>query len=148
MAKLQWYVRKTTETKFFPRDEVFAGTYNGSEPLRISTRLWNNRYGETSVDSLENFNIKIYFDNDEDQTLLKYCTVIINEKEQIPLEITNKYGLIVMDQDTSVSGAANNGVEEENKENYLTIDLSFDVPEEIRLKEQDIKNIYFEIIKK
>lgn len=148
MTKLQWYIKKTTEKKYSPRNEVFAGTYNGFEPLKISARLWNNRYGEESVDDLRNFNLKLYFDTDEDQVLLNYCNVIINEKEQIPLTITSKYGIVALGSDIFISGAANNGIEEENKENYLTVDLTFDAPEDVRLKEQDIKNIYFEIIKK
>ena len=95
--------------------------------------------------NINNFNINIYFDKEEDFILLDYCTVVLNKTEILTINKTDKIGALTFDQ-IELSGALNDGTIENNPNNYILLDFIFKAPNNTRLKVNDLKTLFFEII--
>lgn len=148
MAKITWYTKLETDEEYRNSNEIYAGTYDGKTPLKICTKIWNNRWGTEDESDLENFTVKLYFEHIEDSVLLKYLVAVINGKQEIPINIISNYAVLEFLNRTVISGKKNNGLEAENKENFLQLDIKFDPEAGVNLKPDDIKNLYMEIISK
>lgn len=147
-SKITWYTKLESDDKYSTTEEIFAGTYTGAKALKVCTKIWNNRWGTTDVDDLKNFTVKIFFENTEDSSLLQYLTVILNDSEELVLNIINNYALVDFMSNIVISGAKNNGIESENKDNFIKLDVKFNIGDNAALKADDIKNLYMEIISK
>lgn len=148
MAKITWYSKLESDTTYADVDEIYAGTYTGASAITVQTKIWNNRWGTKDENDLKNFTIKIFFENDEDSILLKYLTVIYNNTQELPITVINNYALVDFVSNVTISGKKNNGVESENKDNFITLDIKFNPDTAESLKADDIKNLYLEIIDK
>ena len=148
MAKLTWYSKLETDSTYHDIDSIFAGTYTGAKAITVSTKIWNNRWGTKDENDLKNFTVKIFFENDEDNSLLKYITVLYNGTQEVPINIVNNYAIVDFIGNVTISGKKNNGIESENRNNYITLDLKFDPNGAESLKPDDLKNLYLEIIDK
>lgn len=148
IAKITWYSKLEGNDIYNETYDIFAGTYTGMKPITISTKIWNNRWGTKDENDLKNFTIKVSFENDEDNSLLKYITVIYNDAQELPLNIIDNYALVDFLSDVIISGKKNNGVESENRDNFIRLDFKFDPDTAVALKPDDLKNLYLEIVDK
>ena len=137
---IQWFVKE--EDAYVPRQEYYTGTYTQEEQVKTDMRIWNNRWGTKDVEDLENATLKFYFDTLEDSSLMDFCSIVVGGYSHIKPEVVNQKGYIHFNKD--LSGKANDG-SAENEDNYIDISFRFDAGSQ-RLKNNDLKNLYFEII--
>lgn len=144
--KLTWYVQIDEESSYSAEDEKYIGTYSLYSPIVVYLRLWNNRYGSEEVESLRNFALRLSFDCYEDSVFLPFCALFVGT-EEIPASVVGKSALFTLPRTKNISGKKNNGVESENKDNYLDFTLKFRVDDKtVRIKENDIKNLSIEVV--
>lgn len=136
---IEWYIKK--EEKDVLRNEYFAGTYRGEEPLRATVYGWNNRYGENIAPAYENFSLIVRFLEREDSALLEFLSIEVDGAVQTPIRTANS---LVFSIQRRLAGEPNDGSFEGNEGNYFKIDATFDAPGVV-LKNDDIKNLIFEI---
>ena len=108
--------------------------------------MWNNRWGTVDVNSLTNFLINIYFDYIEDNSLFDYCSVVLNNSDILNIKKSGSVGVLEFPQTITLSGTKNDGTEENNPNHYISLDFTFKTNNEIKLKENDLKSLFFEII--
>jgi len=142
---LTWYVKMPKEIEYTPADEKYLGTASSLKELEVSLRLWNNRYGQEEVPDLKHFALRLSFGSLEDTSLLQFCSMRMNG---IPLsgQITSGRLLFVPASGVQISGKANNGLTADNAANYKDFVLTIKIPEDARLKENDLKNLFVEVI--
>jgi hypothetical protein len=81
-------------------------------------------------------------------SLLQFITLSRNDVEQIPIDIVNGVATATFYNDVVIKGTANNGDPEINTDNYIDLTLTFNVNDsDIVLKNQDLKNLFLEVIK-
>lgn len=142
---LTWHVKMPKEIEYTPADEKYLGTASSLKELEVSLRLWNNRYGMEDAPDLKSFAIRLSFGTLEDSALLKFCSMRMNG---IPLNGQTVGGqlLFVPASGVQISGKANNGLTADNAANYKDFVLTIKIPEDARLKENDLKNLFVEVI--
>lgn len=145
-AKITWYTKLKENDEYNQSNDIYAGSYTKDSNIQVYMQVWNNRWGVEDVSSLNNFNINMYFENEEDYALLDYCTVILNNSEILTLNKTNKIGVLVFPDNFELSGVSNDGTTENNKDNYMTLEFTFKAPKETKLKVNDLKTLCFEIM--
>lgn len=96
----------------------------------VKLQVWNNRYGDKDVDSIDDAKLVIYFKNYEDNYMLNLCKIRLGDNDKLED--------IVIDVDRGLynigllSGMANSG-SLSNKDNYRDIELVFGpIPSNIR----------------
>jgi len=144
--KITWLVKASDENYFAPTQDKFLGTHTPNDPLEISVQLWNNRLGAKDVEDLKNFTISLRFQNEEDSSLLRYCSAQAANGEKIELHHLGSHSVLKISPDFVLSGAANNGVTSENKDNFLEFTLIFQSPTGAQIKENDLKSLILEVI--
>ena len=145
--KITWYARLDKEEEYTQTDSIYAGSYTHDiDFLSVQMQIWNNRWGTKDVKALSNFNIYIYFENEEDYSLLQYCTVVLNDSDILSINKTNKIGVLTLPDNIEISGIANDGTEDKNPNNFISLEFRFKTPKEIKLKENDLKSLYLEIM--
>lgn len=142
---LTWYVKLPSETEYTAANEKYLGAVSSRRKINVSLRLWNNRYGKDDTEDLKSFAVRLSFYSLEDSALFKFCSLKMND---ISLEgqIVGGRMIFAMPSGTQLSGKANNGLTADNPSNYKDYILTFAVPEEVQLKENDLKNLFVEII--
>lgn len=142
--KISWFV-KDPDGIFVPQNEYHAGTYTKADKIVVDFQIWNNRWGVEDVKELTNPVLNFYFDTIEDATLLNLCKITVDEYDNIPLMIKEQKASAVLGR--SLSGVKNNGDETAaaNRNNFVNIRFEFDAAD-YRLKENDLKNLYFELV--
>lgn len=143
--KLSWYYKTETDKDYDNSNEIYAGTYDNSKPLSVKLQLWNNRYGKEDVKNLSNFYLTIFFDNHEDNSLLKYCSVILNGIDILSPKISENMATITFPENIVLKGVKNNGSAETNLHNFINLELRFDAGD-TRLKEDTLKSLYIKIM--
>ena len=143
-CKLTWHVKPEKAKDMIPAEEAFAGTYNSMHNIVTTFHLWNNRYGKEDVKDLTNYRLALSFGHTEDSSLLKYCHIKVNGSE-LAGQVSGKQ--LVFGNMRSISGSANNGVTEDNPSNYIVIQFVFGPATGARLKESDLKDLYFDILR-
>lgn len=143
---LTWYTRVDDSADFIPTEEKYLGTYTARKNIAVRIQLWNNRFGIEDVKDLKNFSVKVFFQDAEDSSLLKYLTFEDKDGNTIEMENFGKFILVKFPNDFTLEGKANNGITNENKKNYTEFKIVFNAPETTQLKEGDLKNIYLEVI--
>jgi len=142
--KISWFV-KDPDDIFVPQNEYHAGTYTKTDKIVVDFQIWNNRWGVEDVKELTNPVLNFYFDTIEDATLLSLCKITVDKYDNIPLMIKEQKASAVLGR--SLSGVKNNGDETAaaNRNNFVNIRFEFDAAD-YRLKENDLKNLYFELV--
>lgn len=142
---ISWFIQPEGADKMSPAREAYAGNYNKAHDISMKFQLWNNRYGRSAVDDLSNFSIQIFFDHTEDKSLLPYCNLVVSNST-LDKQIINDRAVFNITR--TLSGAINNGTATDNPENFMEFEFKFSAPKNdtVRLKENDLKNLYFEII--
>ena len=141
---LSWQIKTAEESDFYAASDEYIGTYTRKSGIDVRIRLWNNRLGSEAVEDLDNFSIKIAFQDKEDSILLQYLTVKYDE-QVLAMNSYSDYALIVFPTKISLSGSTNDGTSE-NKDNYVEFELLFQAPNDVRLKESDLKSLYLEVV--
>ena len=141
---LSWQVKTSEESDFYAASDEYIGTYTRKSGIDVRIRLWNNRLGSEAVEDLDNFSIKIAFQDKEDSILLQYLTVKY-EEQILAMNSYSDYALIVFPTKISLSGSTNDGTSE-NRDNYVEFELLFQAPNDVRLKESDLKSLYLEVV--
>ena len=141
---LSWQIKQKNGEKFYTATDEYIGDYSRRSKIDYIIRIWNNRLGLEDVEDFENFCIKLAFQDKEDASLLPYLTIKIDGLK-LNLESYVDYSLLVFPHKVKLSGAKNDG-SSENKDNYAEFELIFETPEDVRLKESDLKSLYLEIL--
>ncbi len=139
---ISWYI-KDFEGNYVPREEYHAGEYNNTSKLLVQMQIWNNRWGVEDVKDLNNPVLNFYFDTIEDSSLLGMCKISINEFNNMPLVITGQKASVSLLH--PLKGLKNDGTILANSNNFTNVTFEFDA-NDYRLKENDLKNVYFELI--
>ena len=144
--KISWYSKLSTDAKFAETEELYAGTHRPNKEIRVNIQLWNNRWGKTDVQDLTNFLIIMYFHDAEDAALLENCIIEYKNKE-VTKQIENNTATLLFDSEIAISGKANDGNSstEATQQNYISFDFVFSATDK-RLKEDDLKSLFFEIV--
>lgn len=141
--KISWYVYDQDE--YVLDNDFHLGSFNSKSTIKIKIQIWNNRYGSSDVDTIDNASLVVYFDSLEDSALLNYCTLAINdnvnEEEILTPEIENNKAYFLIGK---LSGQANDGIIDlETYDNYKNITLTFS-DFDYSLK-NGLKNLYLDI---
>lgn len=131
---------------YYDQDEIYGGTYTKNDPVSVDIQIWNNKFGLTEVQDLENFAINFYFSDLEDSTLLKYLKVVYNDTEDMILDIKDNVACATFFNSVVIKGTPNNG-NESDTDNYIKLKVTFDATDDnIQLKSNDIKSLFVEIV--
>lgn len=142
--KITWFVKKSDDTSYNEDAEFYAGTYNQTTNLSIDIKIWNNRYGTENVKNLTDFGFKVWFDDEEDASLLKYFTFMLNNEIGLDPVITKNEALIQMPAGFAISGEMNDG-SDHNTKNYMTLRIVLQIPASKKIKLNDLKTLNFTI---
>lgn len=146
--KITWYAKLAKEDKFNGGDNLFVGSNTPNNDLEINVQLWNNRWGETAVEDLEDFQIVMFFADYEDSALLPCLSAKYNN-QQIDVEVDTvaKRAMLMFPITMALSGEANNGSSTDNTclKNFLPFTIMFKHPGGKHLKENDLKSLRLEI---
>lgn len=141
---LEWYAKVESTDTYSPTNEIYGGTLNKNNQIHLFLQLWNNRFGDTNVPDFSNFNINMFFEHEEDKTLLDFCKVYVNNHE-VEIQKVDNYGIINMNN-IVLSGEKNDGLEKNSPSNFCNINIEILSTENKNFKPADLKNLYFEII--
>ena len=148
--KITWYVRKAVTDKdqtpeiYKENNDFYAGSYTQEEDLAIEFHIWNNRFGKTAVNDLNNFGITVQFDYEEDSALLQYMQFQLNGAYWLATDGIGNIAKVQMQNDIVISGAANTG-EESAADNYIPLKLVLTVPKSKKIKLNDLKTMTLSI---
>lgn len=146
--KITWYAKLAKETKFNSGDNLFVGSNAPGTELEVNVQLWNNRWGETAVEDLADFQIVMYFADYEDSALLPFLSAKYNNQQiKVNVDSVAKRAMLIFPQTPVLSGEANNGSSIDNSclKNFLSFTIVFKQPGEKHLKENDLKSLRLEI---
>lgn len=146
MAILSWYTKLENESNYVPTQEKFIGTYTALTPLKVNIQLWNNRYGEEDTDDLKNFSLRLGFRSFEDSALLDKAQLTLASGQILPGQITGDKKIFILPNNVIISGRKNNGEVNENEDNFISFILEFNLDTKIQLKENDLKDMYLEVV--
>lgn len=146
MAILSWYTKLENESNYAPTQEKFIGTYTALTPLKVNIQLWNNRYGEEDTDDLKNFSLRLGFRSFEDSALLHKAQLTLASGQILPGQITGDKKIFILPNNVIISGRKNNGEVNENEDNFISFVLEFNLDTKIQLKENDLKDMYLEVV--
>ena len=141
---ISYHVLDVDDT-YMQQSSVYAGTYTGDEALTVSLRIWNNYQGTVDVEDLQNFNLVLRFLTEEDNALLKYISLAVTNKIDIPCIIENNALVGSFVDPVVLSGQANTG-SDEYVNNYINITVSFNAGAGAYLKDHDLKSLILDIV--
>jgi hypothetical protein len=141
--RISWFSR-IGDDAYVAQKELYAGTYTKEEKVSVDIQIWNNRWGTEDVADLEDFALNIYFDSLEDSSLLQCCKIILGGQDELSLIISGQKATVSFPDTIELSGVKNDGAVS-NVANFITLTFEFSASE-YRLKENDLKSLYFEIV--
>lgn len=139
LPNISWHIYEDSD--YVQDPEYYLGSFNPESTITLDVQIWNNRYGQKTIQSLSDARLCIYFENIEDSSLLKYCSISINNDSPIIPEVElNKTSTSI----GMLSGEPNNGVaNDKNRVNYKNVKIEFkDFPHNLR---SGIKNMFLDI---
>ena len=145
--KISWYSKLLSDERYSVNPNFYAGKYSDEDPVVVDIQLWNNRWGTETVEDLSDYDICFFFDRFEDSVLLNYCTVIHDESTIIPFNVSGQKAILEFDNKPVLSGKKNNGSSADNPSNFLQLRFMFSAVQQ-RLKDNDLKSLYFEVLKR
>ena len=144
---ISWYAKKLTDTKYSLNQQFYAGKYTDSDQIVVDIQLWNNRWGTETVNDLTDYDICFYFDRLEDSVLLNFCTIVYNNTNILTFNISGQKAIVEFPGKPVIKGTKNNGSSLDNPGNFVQLRFIFSAPEE-RLKDHDLKSLYFEVLER
>lgn len=118
---VSWYIKE--QDTYVQDEEYYLGSFTSNSEISLSVQVWNNRYGSSDVDNIEEARLAIYFDSVEDSSLLKYCTVSVNNSSYVTPEVELQRAIVSIGE---LNGTFNDGLEEStNQTNYKNITIKF-----------------------
>lgn len=118
---ISWYIKE--QETYIQDEEYYLGSFTSNSEISLSVQVWNNRYGSSDIDNIDEARLAIYFDSVEDSSLLKYCTVSVNNGSYITPEVELQRAIVTIGE---LSGTFNDGLEEStNQTNYRNITIKF-----------------------
>lgn len=144
---ISWYAKLLSDDRYSVNPNFYAGKYSDEDPIVVDIQLWNNRWGITSVDNLSNYDICFFFDRLEDSVLFNYCTILYDGDKVITFNVSHHKAILEFPSKPVLSGTANNGSSADNPDHFLQLRFLFDATQE-RLKDNDLKSLYFEILER
>lgn len=144
-SQITWYAKLSTDKEYTQSNSLYAGTYTQDNNIQVNMQIWNNRWGTEDVKDLTNFIINIYFENVEDSALFDYCSITLNNTDVLTINKSANIATLEIPADATISGKHNDGTIKNNN-NYIRLDFVFSAPQDIKLKENDLKSLYFEIV--
>ena len=145
--KITWYAKLNKETQYEETNDYYAGSYTPGHAIDVDIQIWNNRFGLDDVATLSDFYIVVSFDRVEDSSLFDYCTIVLNDANISPLKKNGKKAVLELPDTVKLSGTKNDGTLDSNVDHYMNLEFQFDA-EGTKLKENDLKDMYFQIIQK
>lgn len=145
--KITWYAKLNKETQYEETNDYYAGSYTPGHAIDVDIQIWNNRFGLNDVATLSDFYIVVSFDRVEDSSLFDYCTIVLNDANILPLKKNGKKAILELPDTVKLSGTKNDGTLDSNTDHYMNLEFQFDA-EGAKLKENDLKDMYFQIIQK
>ena len=145
--KISWYAKLLSDERYSVNPSFYAGKYSDEDPIVVDIQLWNNRWGTETVEDLTNYDICFFFDRIEDSALLNYCTIVYNENTVIPFNVTGQKAILELTSKPVLSGTKNNGSSADNTDHFLQLRFIFSAIQE-RLKDNDLKSLYFEVLER
>lgn len=146
--KISWYAKLSNEEKFNGGNNLFVGSNAPGNDLEINVQLWNNRWGDTAVEDLKDFNVVMYFADYEDSSLLPSLAAKQDGKKlDVSVDMTFRRAMLMFPTAPTLSGAANNGssIDDTCLNNFLAFTIIFKSAEGRHLKENDLKSLRLEI---
>ena len=140
IPKITWYVNE--ENVYTPETDFYAGNFSAGETVTVKLQVWNNRWGTTAVDTLSDAVLNLRFDTVEDSALLSNMTVLVNDRDYMPVLVRNQIASVSLG--VSLSGAVNNGNADSYPGNLVTLEVSLSLASG-RFKANDLKSLYFDI---
>ena len=136
---ISWYIKEDDD--YIQDNDYYLGSFSSSSDILMKIQVWNNRYGNESVEDIENARLSIYFDTVEDSSLLQYCTISINNDEFIKPEIYLNRATINIG---TLLGTFNSGMDnEKNIDDYKNIIVKFsNMPTNLK---NGLKNLFLDI---
>ncbi len=121
-AQISWYVEKEEMVDLID-EEYFAGTVSPSDiNVTFQFQVWNNKWGSEMVYDIDNPSLTLTFDYVEDNQLLNYCSVRIDNGAFVTGEIINNKMTVPLNR--MLSGEANKGSFTDTS-NYARIAIKF-----------------------
>jgi hypothetical protein len=145
--KISWYAKRLSDEKYSVESRFYAGKYTDNDQIIVDIQLWNNRWGAETVEDLKNYDICLFFDRVEDSALLDMCTIIYNNSYSVPYNISGRKAILEMETKPVIKGTKNNGSSADNPNNFLQFRFIFNGGG-LRLKDNDLKSLYFEVIER
>lgn len=136
---ISWHILEDTD--YIQDTEYYLGSFNPQSIIKLNVQIWNNRYGQTEVMTLDNARLCIYFETMEDGALLNYCSIGVNNDSPItPTVELNRATLEI----GRLSGESNNGISnDKNRTNYKNVSIEFKgLPSNLR---NGLKNMFLDI---
>lgn len=139
LPKITWHILE--EEDYVQDNEYYLGSFNTNDTISFEVQVWNNRYGQNNVDSINDAMLALYFENIEDTVLLNYCKVSVDNSAFEPLDIEVERGVINIGR---LYGGSNNGIANEStKHNYKNIKIEFsNLPYNLK---NNLKNMFLDI---
>ncbi len=145
---ISWFAKLSKEEKFSGGSELLVGSNTPDGTLEVDVQLWNNRWGESAVEELKDFQIVAYFADYEDSALLSCLSAKYNNQNiNVTVDQVAKRAMLIFPMALSLSGEANNGSSTDNTclKNFLPFTIVFKHPNGGHLKENDLKSLRLEI---
>lgn len=138
-ASISWYIKEDDD--YVQDNDYYLGSFSSLMDITLNVQVWNNRYGNETVENVDNARLSIYFDTVEDSSLLQYCTVSINNNEFTKPSITLNRAVIEIGD---LYGTYNNGLEDtSNSNNYKNLSIKFSkMPSNLK---NGLKNLFLDI---
>lgn len=139
LPNITWHISEDGD--YIQDTEYYLGSFNSESTIQLNVQVWNNRYGQKSIDSIKDARLAIYFENAEDSILFNYCTISVEEGSAIKPEIELNKVVVNIGE---LSGEPNNGIaNDKNRINYKNIRISFEnFPRNLK---NGIKNMFLDI---
>lgn len=135
-----WHIEKNNQLENID-EKYFAGSFSPSNTeIVLNVQVWNNRWGQETVETIESSRLIICFGSLEDSKLLDLCEVRIDNRSYQPVEVINGKGFV--DLSRELSGAANSGTSSAIK-NFAKIEVKFNIAD-VALK-NGIKNMFLDL---
>lgn len=145
--KISWYAKLLSDERYSVNPSFYAGRYSDEEPIVVDVQLWNNRWGTEDVENLTDYDICFFFDRIEDSILLNYCTVIYNGNIAVPFNVSGHKAILEFSVKPVILGTKNNGSSADNPGHFVQLRFLFSATQE-RLKDNDLKSLYFEVLER
>lgn len=120
---ITWYLIDSDDSTVLEKQN-YIGDYNlSSSEMTLHLQVWNNKFGNYTVSNIENPILNIMFSTIEDNSMLKYIKVKVDNNDYEPLNVLSEKGTLNIYR--TLSGEPNNGSLEESS-NYIDLRIKIE----------------------